>query len=96
LCIRTASQVTSRCTPFEWAGVGRYFRRRTDALGLGASWGSPSQPGLRDQYTLELFYPFQLAQNLAITPSVQLLIDPALNPDRSTLWVLGLRARLTL
>jgi porin len=36
----------------------------------------------------------QLAQNLAITPDVQLIIDPALNPDEDVLWIFGLRARL--
>ncbi len=34
--------------------------------------------------------------NLALTPSVQLLIDPALNPGEDQIWVLGLRARLAL
>jgi hypothetical protein len=29
-------------------------------------------------------------------PSVQLLIDPDLNPELDTLWVLGLRAGLAL
>lgn len=49
-----------------------------------------------DQYTAEIFYRFQLTQNLAITPDVQLIIDPALNPDESTIWIFGLRARLAL
>jgi len=38
----------------------------------------------------------QVAQNLAITQSIQLLINPALNPDKGTLWVSGIRARFTL
>jgi len=38
----------------------------------------------------------QLTQNLAITPDVQLIINPALNPDESSIWVFGLRARLAL
>jgi len=37
-----------------------------------------------------------VAQNLAITPDVQLIINPALNPNENVLWVFGLRARLTL
>jgi porin len=38
----------------------------------------------------------QLTQELAITPDIQLLIDPALNPDEDSIWVFGLRARLAL
>ena len=67
-------------------------------LGFGASWGKPNDAlfgsGLDDQYTIETYYRLQVTRELAITPSVQLLIDPALNPERSTLWVFGLRARL--
>jgi len=33
---------------------------------------------------------------LAITPSVQMLKDPALNPVDDTIWVWSLRFRLTL
>jgi porin len=51
---------------------------------------------LDDQYTAELFYRLQLTYNLAITPDVQLIIDPALNPDENRTWVFGLRARLAL
>ncbi len=69
-------------------------------LGFGFNWGRPNETvfgsGLRDQYTLEVYYRLSVTRELAITPSMQLLIDPALNPDRSTSWVFGLRARLAL
>ena len=48
-----------------------------------------------DQWTAELFYRLQVAENFQFTPSVQLVVDPALNPDARTIWVAGLRARLT-
>jgi len=71
-----------------------------DELGVGAQWGQPNEnsfgPNLKDQYVFEVFYRFQLAQQLAITPDIQYLIDPALNPNHDSLWVLGLRARLAL
>jgi porin len=38
----------------------------------------------------------RLSKGLAITPSVQLLLDPALNPQEDTIWVWGLRFRLNL
>ncbi len=71
-----------------------------DLLGVGFNWGEPNEttfaPGLDDQYTVEAFYRFQLTQQLAITPSVEYLQNPALNPQDDSLWVLGLRARLAL
>jgi porin len=72
----------------------RFFKR--DILGIGINWSDPSTDALRDQYTTELFYRFQFAQNLAFTPSVQWLVDPALNPDEDQIYVLGLRMRFTL
>ena len=78
------------------AGVGYYFNETKDLFGFGLNWGRPPQSGLDDQYTAEIFYRLQLTQNLALTPDVQLIIDPALNPQESSIWVFGLRARLAL
>ena len=74
--------------------IQRYHK--SDLLGLGFNWGDPSDDSLREQYTGELFYRLQLAENFAITPSVQLLKDPANNPIEDQIWVYGLRVRLTL
>ncbi len=76
-------------------GMIYYFASRSDLVGLGVNWGKPSDDSLDDQVSGELFYRLQLAQNLAITPSVQLIIDPALNPDENVIAVFGLRIRLT-
>lgn len=81
------------------AGVGRYMRERGDLLGLGLNWGAPSGDfgsNLPDQYTAELFYRIQLSENLAVTPDLQYVADPALNPGTDSLWYLGLRARFSL
>jgi porin len=43
---------------------------------------------------MEVYYRLQVTREFAITPDVQLLIDPALNPEEDTIWVFGLRARL--
>ncbi|MDB4307740.1 carbohydrate porin [Gammaproteobacteria bacterium] len=66
-----------------------------DEIGFAVNWGEPPAKDLSDQTTLEAYYRFQFAQNFAITPSLQLLIDPALNPDDDEVWVFGLRMRLT-
>jgi porin len=71
-----------------------------DLLAFGANWGKPNETvfgdELDDQYAFELFYRLQVTQELAITPDIQLLIDPVLNPDEDSIWVFGLRPRLAL
>ena len=80
------------------AGFGYQRVPGQDLLGFGLNWGEPNEDtfgtGLSDQYTLELFYRLQIAQRLAVTPNVQLLIDPAENPESDQIWVFGLRARI--
>jgi len=81
------------------AGVGRYFREHSDLFAAAVNWGKPSDDfgaNLDDQYTLEVFYRFQLSENFAITPDFQWIIDPALNPAESSLAILGVRARLSI
>ncbi len=81
------------------AGLGVGFdvndRAAGGVLGIAAGWGDPSQGGLQDQYTGELFYRFQLLEHLAITPSVQMVIHPAANPTQDRVYVASLRARVT-
>ena len=77
-------------------GFGRYFDNSSNLLGLGVGWGSPAQDGLEDQVTTEVFYRLQLAQNLALTPDIQVIFNPALNPDQNAIAVFGLRTRLNL
>ncbi len=40
---------------------------------------------------MEAFYRLQLTQGFRVTPSVQLLFDPALNPDDDFIAVFGMR-----
>lgn len=81
-------------------GFGYQWVPYQDLVGFGFNWGQPNEttfePGLRDQYSLEAFYRLQLARQLALTPDVQLLFNPALNPDAKSSWVFGIRARLAL
>ena len=74
------------------AGLG-LRRENNDVTGIGLNWGKPSDNALRDQFTSEFFYRFQLTQFLAITPSAQLIVDPALNPDADVLAFFGIRLR---
>jgi len=76
-------------------GFIRKFQFRSDLTGIGINWGDPPDDALSEQTTAEAFWRFQFAQNFAITPSVQLLLDPALNDEEDQVWVYSLRMRLT-
>lgn len=72
--------------------VGNY--NKDDLTGIGVGWGQA--PGNdEDQISTEAFYRWQLAQNLALTPSVQVLFNPAFNEEDDTVVVGSLRARFT-
>jgi len=74
-------------------GVVRRVRRNSDEVGLAINWGNPPDNSLSSQITGEFFYRLQLSKGIAVTPSVQLLKDPALNPVDDTVWVWGIRFR---
>jgi porin len=71
-----------------------------DVVGFGLNWGRPNEdtfgPDLDDQFAAELFYRVNLGRNLALTPDVQVIVNPALNPDQDAIGVFGVRARLAL
>ena len=66
---------------------------------IAFNWGEVNETtfGVSDnQFSWELFYRLQLSSRVAITPDVQLLINPALNPDQTSLFLYSLRARIAL
>ncbi len=75
-------------------GVGR-LTRAFDLLGLSASWADPNLPDAKDQWTTELFYRFVLTQHLELTPSLQLIFNPSLNPAQDVMTYFGARVRMT-
>jgi porin len=85
------------------AGLGIYYGETNELFGVGLSYGEASEDpvggfgsDLDPQYTGEIFYRFQLSQHLAITPDLQIIVDPVLNPAESSIFVVGVRARLSL
>ncbi len=81
-------------------GVGYQGTPGRNLFGVAANWGQPNEstwgPGLRDQYTFEMFWRWYLGPQLAITPDLQLLLNPTNNQSQSTIWVFGARGRLSL
>lgn len=76
--------------------VGMLYRPDNQIGELGVAWGceSLSEPGLGEQQAIEVFFRYIVLSNLAITPSLQVLIDPAQNPSHDKVLVGGLRARV--
>jgi porin len=81
-------------------GLGYYFPSSTDQLALGLGWGKPSQStfgeNLRNQVTMELYYRLRLLKVLSVTPDIQFIFNPALNPDKDFITVFGLRCRVNI
>jgi carbohydrate-selective porin OprB len=78
------------------AGFGwRPPKYPSDLFGFGSGWVRPSNRALREQQTHEIFYRFHLTDNLALSPDVQLVLNPAVNPTEELIWLLGLRTRVT-
>lgn len=81
-------------------GVGYLTAPGAHLVGLGLNWGKPSEssfsPGLDDQFAIEAFMRIQVANQVAITPDLQFIVNPALNPDVSSLWLFGVRGRVNL
>jgi len=80
------------------AGFGYSSVPGRDLLGVGLNWSRPNRDTfgakLDDQYTLEVFQQWQVTERVQITPSVQLIKDPALNPSEDFTAVFGLRGRI--
>jgi len=78
-------------------GFGYQPNPARNLLGLGLNWGQPNEDtwgtGLRDQFTGEIFYRWQISKAIAVTPDLQYIKNPALDPATSSIWVFGLRVR---
>lgn len=82
------------------ASVGFEYTVRPDqAWSLGFGWAKPAPragQSLRDEYVIETSYKFQLLKSFALLPDVQLVLEPANNQERNSVWVVGLRGILTM
>lgn len=81
----------------EYASAG--FKLKSDfdqTFSAGAAWSRPADETLRDEYVIEASYVYQVSKNVSLTPDVQLIVNPANNPNTGKSWVLGIRALITL
>lgn len=80
---------SSVSTGFAYYGLGR----ETNNLGVAVNWADIDE-NADDQLTFEVFYFMKLAGFLEITPDIQIIKNPALNPDENQITIYGLRARM--
>lgn len=82
------------------AGLGYQPKPGGHLLGIAIGWGEPNETtfskGLDNQFTAEIFYRLQVSKHFVVTPDLQYLINPALNPDESSIFIWGIRGRINL
>ncbi len=78
-------------------GIGYQTEAFSGLAGAAINWGEPNEdtfnPGLDDQIAIELFYRVPIGNRFAVTADVQLIKNPALNLDESTIWMFNGRVR---
>lgn len=76
-----------------------YLMPSHDLVGVSFSWAETNNPlGLdnpKNQMTAELFYRVQITPHFAITPDVQMIVNPALDVTTNVLWYGGVRGRVS-
>ena len=82
---------------FVSGGVGfeAPFGRKDDLAAIGVAWSNPSPgDGGRDETLVEILYRVEVAKAISITPDLQLVFDPADEPDHDFVIVPGIRLLL--
>ncbi|MCD9149276.1 carbohydrate porin [Pseudophaeobacter flagellatus] len=79
-------------------GTGYSADPSRSLTGIGVNWSRPNQDTfggkLDNQLAVEAFHKIQLTEGFEITPSLQLIKNPALNPVEDTIALFGLRMRM--
>lgn len=75
----------------------RPFGRKNDLVSLGVAWSDPSpQVRGRDETLLEFYYRLELSPSIAITPDLQIVLDPANDPKGDVIFIGGVRLEIRL
>jgi len=81
------------------SGLSHFGFMPKDIYGIGLNWGKPNEElygkDPKEQYTSEIFYRYQANKHIQFTPSIQLILNPALNPQDNFLTVFGFRLEAT-
>jgi carbohydrate-selective porin OprB len=63
-------------------------------IGFGAIWMHPLNGELRDQYGAEIYWKLLFTPSLWVTPGVQFIVDPSLNPGTDFVTIGHIKFRL--
>jgi porin len=79
------------------AGFGYSQDISSSLFGFGVNWSRPNEDTfgakLDEQITVEAFQKWQLTEGIELTPSIQYIRNPALNPNEDSIFLFGLRFR---
>ncbi len=69
------------------------FGRKNDQAGVSVSFTHPTSGDLRDEYSTDIYYRFQITEGVELSADSQVIFDPS-ESSRSVEAVYGLRARM--
>lgn len=72
----------------------RPFGREGDMFGIAGTWANPSDDSLREEKLFEIFYRIQVTENMELSPDLQFVVDPSLNPSEDLVTIVGLRLKV--
>jgi len=75
------------------AAIDNIFGQSNDRIGIGFTWSRPTNGALDDQGVIDAYYRVQVTPQVALSPTVQMVIDPVRNQDEDVVWIMGLRTR---
>lgn len=76
--------------------VDEIFGQNNDRIGIGFTWSDPADRTLDHQSEIDAFYRIQVTPEISFSPLLQTVIDPVRNPDKATIFIFTIRARLEL
>lgn len=74
--------------------INNIFGQTNDRIGMGLTWARPTNGDLDDQMAFDAYYRIQVSPQMAITPILQVIVDPVRNSDEDQITILGVRTRL--
>ncbi len=75
--------------------IDNIFGQSKDRIGIGITWAEPADRTLRNQKAIDMFYRVQVTPEIAVSPTLQVIFDPARNPMEDRVTVGGVRTRFT-
>ena len=74
-------------------GISNILDYEQDTIGIGLTWGDPSNTALREQFGAEVYYKMQITPHFALTGDVQAIRNPARDPASGSVLIISLRGR---